>query len=170
MTTRPRKNMNADESRPRRPWHVAVIAAFLLIVPNSWAEAMTLDLQAYRGKVVYIDFWASWCAPCRESFPWLDQLERQFGSQNLVVIGVNVDHDRDSAERFLNQNFASFPIVYDPLGTIATAYKVKGMPSAVLIDRAGQIRFEHIGFSSKKTGEYEDQLQTLLNEPPRESN
>ncbi len=153
--------------RTRRIFSVAGFLVAMLVATG--AGATELDLQAYRGKVVYLDFWASWCAPCRESFPWLDQLERQFGAQNLVVIGVNVDHDRDSAERFLNQNFASFPIVYDPLGTIATAYKVKGMPSAVLIDRAGQVRFEHIGFSSKKTSEYEDQLQTLLNEPPRES-
>ena len=153
--------------RTRRIFSVAGFLVAMLV--GTGAGATELDLQAYRGKVVYLDFWASWCAPCRESFPWLDQLERQFGAQNLVVIGVNVDHDRDSAERFLNQNFATFPIVYDPLGTIATAYKVKGMPSAVLIDRAGQVRFEHIGFSSKKTGEYEDQLQTLLNEPPHES-
>lgn len=146
-----------------------VTGFFFAALLSASAGATELDLQAYRGKVVYIDFWASWCAPCRESFPWLDQLERQFGPKNLVVIGVNVDHDRDSAERFLDQNFVSFPIVYDPLGKIASAYKVKGMPSAVLIDRAGQVRFEHIGFSSKKTSEYEDQLQTLLNEPLRES-
>ncbi|HMD75267.1 MAG TPA: TlpA disulfide reductase family protein [Steroidobacteraceae bacterium] len=155
---------------PRRSRRISLVTGlFIAALVSAGARASDLDLDAYRGKVVYIDFWASWCAPCRESFPWLDQLERQFGAQNLVVIGVNVDHDRDSAERFLNQNFASFPIVYDPLGKIASAYQVKGMPSAVLIDRAGQVRFEHIGFSSKKTGEYEDQLQILLNERPSES-
>jgi thiol-disulfide isomerase/thioredoxin len=155
---------------PYRSRLMPIVAGFVAaLLVGAGARAADFDLQAYRGKVVYLDFWASWCAPCRESFPWLDQLERQFGAQNLVVIGVNVDSDRDSAERFLNQHFASFPIVYDPLGKIATAYKVKGMPSAVLIDRAGQVRFEHVGFSSKKTGEYEDQLQTLLNEPLRES-
>jgi len=154
----------------RRSRRISLVTGlFIAALVSAGARASDLDLDAYRGKVVYIDFWASWCAPCRESFPWLDQLERQFGAQNLVVIGVNVDHDRDSAERFLNQNFASFPIVYDPLGKIASAYQVKGMPSAVLIDRAGQVRFEHIGFSSKKTGEYEDQLQILLNERPSES-
>ncbi len=163
--------MSVAKSFPWRSRRISLVAGlFFAALVSASAGATELDLQAYRGKVVYIDFWASWCAPCRESFPWLDQLERQFGSQNLIVIGVNVDHDRDSADRFLDQNFASFPIVYDPLGKIATAYKVKGMPSAILIDRSGQIRFEHIGFSSKKTGEYEDQLQTLLNERPRESN
>jgi thiol-disulfide isomerase/thioredoxin len=155
----------------RQSRHIVLVAGlFVAALVSIGAHASDLNLDAYRGKVVYIDFWASWCAPCRESFPWLDQLERQFGSKDLVVIGVNVDHDRDSAERFLNENFVSFPIVYDPLGKIATAYKVKGMPSSVLIDRAGQVRFEHIGFSSKKMSEYEDQLQTLLNEPPRGSN
>jgi cytochrome c biogenesis protein CcmG/thiol:disulfide interchange protein DsbE len=162
--------MPTEKSCPYRPRNPARVAGFLLAaLLSGWAGASDLDLDAYRGKVIYMDFWASWCAPCRESFPWLDQLATQYALQNLVVIGVNVDQDRDSAERFLNQNFASFPIVYDPLGKIATAYNVKGMPSAVLIDRAGHVRFQHIGFSSKKKGEYEDQLQTLLNEPPRQS-
>jgi cytochrome c biogenesis protein CcmG/thiol:disulfide interchange protein DsbE len=128
------------------------------------ARASDLDLSAYRGKVVYVDFWASWCAPCRESFPWLDGLVREYASKNLVVIGVNVDKDRDRAERFLNETPADFPIVYDPHGDLAAAYKVAGMPSAILIDRAGHVRFQHAGFSAKQKGLYEEQLQTLLAE------
>jgi cytochrome c biogenesis protein CcmG/thiol:disulfide interchange protein DsbE len=128
------------------------------------ARASDLDLSAYRGKVVYVDFWASWCAPCRESFPWLDGLVREYASKNLVVIGVNVDKDRDRAERFLNETPADFPIVYDPHGDLAAAYKVAGMPSAILIDRAGHVRFQHAGFSTKQKGLYEEQLQTLLAE------
>lgn len=128
-------------------------------------QAEELDLSAYRGKVVYVDFWASWCGPCRESFPWLDELVRQYGAKNLVVIGVNVDKDRERAERFLNETPAEFPIIYDPKGDLASAYKVGGMPSAILVDRSGHIRFQHAGFSAKQKGLYEQQLQTLLAEP-----
>jgi thiol-disulfide isomerase/thioredoxin len=113
---------------------------------------------------VYVDFWASWCGPCKQSFPWLDGLVREYSSQNFVVIGVNVDKDRDRAERFLNETPAEFSIVYDPKGELATTYKVAGMPSGILIDRAGHVRFQHAGFSEKQKGLYEEQLQTLLAE------
>ena len=135
--------------------------AFLL---GPIAQAADLDLSAYRGKVVYVDFWASWCGPCKQSFPWLDGLVREYASQNFVVIGVNVDKDRDRAERFLNETPADFSIVYDPKGDLATAYKVAGMPSGILIDRDGHVRFQHAGFSEKQKGLYEEQLQTLLAE------
>jgi thiol-disulfide isomerase/thioredoxin len=128
------------------------------------AHAADLDLSAYRGKVVYVDFWASWCGPCKQSFPWLDALAREYKSQNFVVIGINVDKDRDRAERFLNETPADFSIVYDPKGEFAAAYKITGMPSGILIDRAGHVRFQHAGFSEKQKGLYEEQLQTLLAE------
>ncbi len=131
------------------------------------ARATELDLSMYRGKVVYVDFWASWCAPCKQSFPWLDGLVREYQSQNFVVIGVNVDKDRDKAERFLTDTPADFPILYDPTGELATAYKVAGMPSGILIDRTGHVRFQHAGFSEKQKGLYEEQLQTLLAEKNR---
>lgn len=135
-----------------------------LFVSSSGVWAAPLDLSPYRGKVVYLDFWASWCTPCRESFPWLAQLVHEYGAQNLVVVAVNVDHDRERAERFLNDTPANFPIIYDPRGEIATAYKVAGMPSAVLIDRTGHVRFQHEGFSEKRKEGYEDQLRSLVSE------
>jgi cytochrome c biogenesis protein CcmG/thiol:disulfide interchange protein DsbE len=141
-----------------------LLGLLLTLFSTGPARATELDLSAYRGKVVYVDFWASWCGPCRESFPWLDTLMREYGGKNLVVIGVNVDHDRDRAERFLNETPAVFPIVYDPQGDIATTFKVTGMPNAILIDRNGKVRFQHTGFSAKKKGEYEDQLRSLLDE------
>jgi len=90
-----------------------------------------------------------------------------YGASNLVVIGVNVDKNRDQAERFLNETPADFPIVYDPKGQLATVYKVAGMPSGVLIDRTGHVRFQHSGFSEKQKVLYEAQLQTLLAEKTR---
>ncbi len=141
--------------------------SLLAMLLSSGVRAADLDLSAYRGKVVYLDFWASWCGPCKESFPWLDDLVREYAAKDLVVIGVNVDKDRALAERFLTDTPAAFPIVYDPHGDLAAAYKVSGMPSAVLIDRAGHIRFQHAGFSTKQKELYEDQLQTLLAEKAR---
>jgi thiol-disulfide isomerase/thioredoxin len=160
-TARPR-------SRPRRSLIVwAFLFLWTVLTAGPFAQAAELDLSAYRGKVVYVDFWASWCGPCRQSFPWLDGLEREYGAQNFVVIGVNVDQDHGKAERFLTDTPADFPIVYDPKGEIATAYKVTGMPSGVLIDRTGHVRFQHAGFSEKQKGLYEEQLQTLLEEKSR---
>lgn len=147
--------------RARNHRYAWMLAALL---SGGAACAADLDLSAYRGKVVYVDFWASWCGPCKQSFPWLDGLVREYASQNFVVIGVNVDKDRDRAERFLNETPAEFSIVYDPKGELAAAYKVAGMPSGVLIDRTGHVRFQHAGFSEKQKGLYEEQLQTLLAE------
>ena len=144
-------------------WGVGTLVTLFL---SAVVQASDLDLTAYRGKVVYVDFWASWCGPCKQSFPWLSNLVREYASQNLVVIGVNVDKDRDRAERFLNETPANFPIVYDPKGELATAYKVAGMPSGVLIDRTGHVRFQHAGFSVKQKVLYEEQLETLLAERP----
>jgi len=151
-------------ARKCRRWNVPLLPLLLMLLLPPSLQASELNLSAYRGKVVYVDFWASWCGPCKQSFPWLDNLVREYGPQNFVVIGVNVDKDRDRAERFLNETPAEFPIVYDPKGNLATAYKVAGMPSGVLIDRAGHVRFQHAGFSEKQKGLYEDELQTLLAE------
>jgi len=151
-------------TRRRDPiaWLFLGLWGVLLLRPI--AQAADLDLSAYRGKIVYVDFWASWCGPCKQSFPWLDGLVREYASQDFVVIGVNVDKDRVRAERFLSEIPADFAIVYDPTGELATAYKVAGIPSGILIDRAGHMRFQHAGFSEKQKGLYEEQLQTLLAE------
>jgi thiol-disulfide isomerase/thioredoxin len=153
--------VDGTRARQRRSLFVWI---WTVLLASPFAQAAELDLSAYRGKVVYVDFWASWCSPCRQSFPWLDGLEREYGAQNFVVIGVNVDKDRGKAERFLSDTPAHFPIIYDPMGEIATAYKVAGMPSGILIDRTGRVRFQHAGFSEKQKGLYEEQLQTLLAE------
>ena len=154
--------------KPLRGSCIAILSALLIagVLPGN-GRAASLDLAPYRGKVVYLDFWASWCGPCRQSFPWLDGLVSEYGSKNLVVIGVNVDKDRDRATRFLSETPADFPIVYDPKGELAASYKVTGMPGGVLIDGTGHVRFQHAGFSEKQKGLYEEQLQKLLAETGR---
>ena len=147
----------------RKTWR-AVLGIVMAIVACGPAHGEGLDLSAYRGKVVYLDFWASWCIPCRRSFPWLDGLVNQYGKRDLVVIGVNVDQSRELAQKFLSDTPAYFPIVYDPQGAIATTFKIVGMPSAVLIDRTGHVRFQHVGFSDSRKDEYETHVQELLAE------
>lgn len=128
------------------------------------APAGDLDLNAYKGKVVYLDFWASWCNPCRQSFSWMNGLENDYASKGLVIIAVNVDHDRDRADAFLQHNPAQFKIVYDADGAIAQKYDFKDMPTTVLIGRDGKVRYLHNGFYPSKQGEYLSHLTTLFNE------
>jgi thiol-disulfide isomerase/thioredoxin len=161
--------LTARPNTKQRRFRIARIARlravlFGALLVGSVVQASSLDLSAYRGKVVYVDFWASWCGPCKQSFPWLDELVREYGSRGFVVIGVNVDKERARADRFLYETPAKFPIIYDPTGEIAAAYKVTGMPGGVLVDRSGHVRFQHAGFSAKQKDSYEEQLQSLLAE------
>jgi thiol-disulfide isomerase/thioredoxin len=138
-------------------------SAFLFGIPNV-ADAEALDLSLYKGKVVYLDFWASWCNPCRQSFPWMNQIQSIYAQKGLVVIGVNVDHDPELAKEFLQANFPQFKIVYDSGGKIAGAFNFKNMPSSFLIGRDGKIRYVHSGFFPSQERAYVSDIVTLLNE------
>lgn len=108
--------------------------------------AEPLDLSALHGRVVYLDFWASWCAPCRQSFPWMSSMQHTYGAEGLSVIAIDVDHDRSDAERFLKQFQPAFEVRFDAEGHWAQQFKVSGMPTSLIIDRHGVVRFTHIGF------------------------
>lgn len=145
-----------------RPLLTALIVALFAVLPGvSSAAEGQLDLARYKGKVVYIDFWASWCVPCRKSFPWLNELAGKH-PDDLVVVGVNVDNERAAAMKFLEKYPASFPLVFDPQGKLAAEYKLEGMPSAVIVDRAGKIVHRHVGFREEKRGEYEQTINELI--------
>jgi thiol-disulfide isomerase/thioredoxin len=137
---------------------------FALLCWTPSASAADLDLSAYKGKVVYLDFWASWCTPCRQSFPWMSQIQQTHGADGLVVIAINVDHDKDLAETFLKRFAPQFKIVYDAKGEIASKYAVKDMPTSFLIGRDGRVRYTHAGFFANQKASYDAQLQELLNE------
>jgi cytochrome c biogenesis protein CcmG, thiol:disulfide interchange protein DsbE len=127
------------------------LATMLLLAPLPAGLAASprdalLDLGSLKGQVVYVDFWASWCAPCRESFPWMNRLQQELGPRGLVIIGVNVDRDRAEAERFLHAHPARFRIVFDPDGVLPEKFGVHGMPTSFLIDRDGRTRSRHDGF------------------------
>jgi cytochrome c biogenesis protein CcmG/thiol:disulfide interchange protein DsbE len=139
--------------------------AFLVCLPLAATLARAadgLDLEQYRGKVVLLDFWASWCQPCRQSFPWLNEMQAKYADRGLVVIGVNVDRVQSDAQRFLHDVPAAFHIVYDPDGALAARYDVPGMPVSYVVDRNGAIVGHHIGFRNATRTERETQLQQLL--------
>ena len=149
---------------------IVVLAMFFgMALPAVFARADdVLDLTRYRGKVVLVDFWASWCAPCRQSFPWLNSIQSRYRERGLVVIGVNVDRERAEADRFLREVPARFPIVYDPAGTLATKYQLLGMPSSFVFGPDGQLLSTHVGFKLAARTERETELATLLDKhvPP----
>lgn len=132
------------------------------------AQVEALDLDAYKGKAVYLDFWASWCGPCRASFPAMNKMREQYSPESLAIIAVNVDSSFAAAQRFLQKYPANFDIVYDPQGKLATEYEVKGMPSSYLINSAGELVYTHVGFRSKDAKKIQQQIDNLLAEAREE--
>lgn len=121
-----------------------------------------VSLSQYRGKVLYLDFWASWCGPCRESFPWMDRMVSRYGADGLVVVAINLDKERALADRFLAELAPRFTVAFDPKGEIAERYDVQAMPSSFLIDRDGRIRNRHRGFRLDGASLSESEIRMLL--------
>ena len=121
-----------------------------------------VSLEALRGKVVYVDFWASWCGPCRSSFPWLTNLHNRYAAKGLVIVAINLDKDRDAADQFLEQYPAPFLVAFDPAGKSADAFHVPAMPSSYLISPAGFIVHADAGFDPKETAGIEDAIKAAL--------
>lgn len=144
----------------------ALSSMLVLAAPMASGEAVApgLDLDDYRGKVVVVDFWASWCVPCRRSFPWLNAMHAKYQDDGLVIIGVNLDKADGDAAEFLQEFPADFRIIYDPNATLAEQFGVRGMPSSYVISRDGEIAAEHLGFKVKRQDEYEATLAAALGE------
>ena len=123
-------------------------------------------LKNYAGKVVLVDFWASWCTPCLRSFPWMNDLQQRHAGQGLVVVAVNLDQERALADAFLKKSPAQFRIEYDTRGDIARQFGVEAMPTSFLIDRKGQVRVRHAGFRDAQRADRERQIEQLLKETP----
>jgi len=136
-------------------------------VPNCALSAFdtrsALPLERYRGKVLFVDFWASWCGPCVKSFPYFNQLQREFGD-DLAVVAVNLDENPADAEQFLQQVPAQFQIAYDAGQQCARQFDVKAMPSSYLIDRQGKVRYVRLGYRSGENEEIGGLLKTLMAE------
>jgi len=123
-----------------------------------------VDLKAYHGEVVYIDFWASWCPPCRESFPWMQDLTQRYAGQGLNVIAVNLDRDRAAAEQFLNGRQIEFEIVYDREQRLVSAYAIDGLPVSFLYGRDGTLRGVWLGFNDRDAKQVQSTIEELLKE------
>lgn len=140
---------------------LATSIALSLFSAPLWADG-DLDLSNYRGKVVYVDFWASWCGPCRESFPWMNKMMNQYRKEGLVIVAVNLDKDKADAQNFLKKIPANFSILYNPTASLADKYHVMGMPTALVFDRSGRLIHQHIGFNPQRTASYEQAIQAAL--------
>ncbi len=145
-----------------------ILLKFFLFIALSISSSATaqdtqaFDLSAYKGKVVLIDFWASWCIPCRKSFPWLNEMQATKAAEGLVIIGLNVDEDRADAERFLQKYPADFKVEFDPKGGYASHYEIRGMPTSLIFDRDGQLIHHHTGFRLSDVAEYESAIDKAL--------
>lgn len=120
------------------------------------------SIDRLHGKVVYLDFWASWCVPCRQSFPFMNELQERYGDDGLVILAVNVDAKRSDADRFLTQYPADFRVLYDPHAALPPVYQVMGMPTAFLIDHRGNVAQTEVGFRLGERQQTEQKLVQLL--------
>jgi cytochrome c biogenesis protein CcmG/thiol:disulfide interchange protein DsbE len=124
----------------------------------------TVQLAQFHGKLVYVDFWASWCGPCRQSFPWMNEMQARYGARGFQVIAVNLDANREDAHRFLAETPAHFLVAFDQPGATPRAYGIKGMPSSVLVGPDGRVLFEHAGFRDVDRGALEQTIRAGLGE------
>jgi thiol-disulfide isomerase/thioredoxin len=144
---------------------VALLACAEMAHAAPRVATQALDLSRHRGRVVIVDFWASWCKPCRQSIPWLNAMKTRYGEAGLTIIGVNVDAERRDADRFLRDFPIDFEVMFDPDGEVARHFKVQAMPTSYVIDRSGQIVATHLGFREAKKGEIESAIKALLDAP-----
>jgi thiol-disulfide isomerase/thioredoxin len=126
----------------------------------------TINVADFRGSVVYLDFWASWCGPCRQSLPFMNELHRELAGKGLSIVAVSVDKTADEARAFLAQYPAQFTIALDTAGACPRAYELQGMPSSYVIDRKGVVQAVHTGFRNSDKAGIRTQLLELLSEKP----
>jgi peroxiredoxin len=123
-----------------------------------------LKLSEQRGDVVMINFWASWCAPCRQEMPLLDEMYKKYKRLGFTIWGVNIEPDSSNAQRLLKDVPVSFPILFDTTNKVSKMYNVSAMPSTILVDRNGNMRFIHKGYKPGDENEYRRMAKNLLRE------
>lgn len=139
-------------------------AALPLVLPNLPQDGGNTSLESLRGKVIYLDFWASWCGPCRVSFPQLESLRGELGGRGFEVLAVSVDENQEDALLFLEERPVSYPVVWDPSGESPAAWGILGMPTGYLIDRDGKVRLVHRGFRKGDGERLREEILELLGE------
>ena len=123
-----------------------------------------VSLEQYRGSVVMLDFWATWCEPCRDELPELDRLQKKYAKEKFVVIAVSVDNEAATAREFLQKYNLNLLAAWDRNKSVVSAYDVQRMPSCYLIDATGKVRFVHYGYDDEHIAAYENEIELLLNE------
>lgn len=127
-------------------------------------SGQNIRLSEYRGEVVLINFWASWCGPCRQEMPLLDELHNQYNALGFTVLGVNVEQDPYQARKLLKDMPVSFPVLFDDRSVVSKQYDVIAMPSTVLVDRNGNMRYLHKGYKPGLEEVYLEQVRELIRE------
>ncbi|VAW96689.1 hypothetical protein MNBD_GAMMA22-1041 [hydrothermal vent metagenome] len=125
-------------------------------------KGTNIRLKDLRGKVVMINFWATWCAPCREELPLLNDLYKKYQSKGFVLLGVNIDDKRQLANKMVKELKIKFPILFDSKQTTSELYDLQAMPSTFILDKNGVIRFSHYGFKSGYEKKYAKNVESLL--------
>ncbi|HEX4647711.1 MAG TPA: TlpA disulfide reductase family protein [Steroidobacteraceae bacterium] len=123
-----------------------------------------VSLAQYHGQVVMINFWASWCGPCRQEMPLLESIYKRYNKLGFTLLGVNVEPNSKDADEWLKATPVSFPILYDKESKVSKLYQVAGMPSTVIIDRGGKLRVVHQGYKAGDENEYLDSIRSLVRE------
>ncbi len=157
---------------------VACLSGTLLPVSSGAEEAMgpaadfslpsrggqPVSLSGLRGQVVLINFWATWCGPCRKEMPLLEQIQKKYAPLGFTMLGINVEEDTTQMEAFLGDVPVTFPVLLDPANRISKLYDVAAMPSTVIIDRKGQVRYIHQGWQPGDESRYQDVIRQLIRE------
>lgn len=134
-----------------------------LVAPG--LDGQPVDVGAERGRVRVVDFWATWCEPCRDALPALDALSRELGPRGLSVYGVSIDSDSGQITRFLAQHPVAFPVLWDKDAVLVGGFDVTTMPATVIVDRAGVIRHVHQGWEKGRAELERREVEALLGEP-----
>jgi thiol-disulfide isomerase/thioredoxin len=125
-------------------------------------QGVSHRLQDYKNRIIWLDFWASWCVPCRHEFPWLARMQEKYQRQGFQVLAVNLDEDAGDMQRFLQRYPANFPVIHDPEGKLAERFQVQGMPMGILIGRDGRVMEKHVGFRKKDAQLLEQKIKATL--------
>ena len=156
---------------------IVAMAAMLALALPLWAGAAdvqapgftlqsvdgkTVSLAQFKGDVVMINFWASWCGPCRQEMPLLDNIYKQYKDMGFVLLGVNVEPDSHNANAWLKKTPVSYPVLYDPKSQVSQLYQVQAMPTTVIIDRQGIVRFVHNGYLPGDENQYMSSIRSLI--------
>ena len=128
------------------------------------SSGKAVNLADLKGQIVLVNFWASWCGPCRKEMPILEQLNKQYRAKGVTLVGVNVEPNSATAIDWLKATPVSFPILFDVDSKVSKLYQVEGMPNTVILDRSGKVRYIHRGYTPGAENEYLDQIRALIRE------